>query len=65
MPTGPYANLIAEQMIPVRAFENQVFVAYTNLTGRDDLFTYAGLSHGMCTIDADRINADLLTFIQG
>jgi hypothetical protein len=26
---------------------------------------YAGLSHGMGTIDADRINADLLTLIQG
>jgi predicted amidohydrolase len=45
LPTGPYAGFTAERMIQVRAFENQVFVAYTNLTGRDELFTYAGLSH--------------------
>jgi predicted amidohydrolase len=31
-------------MIQVRAFENQVFVAYINHCGADDNFTYAGLS---------------------
>jgi len=28
------------------------------------LKVYPGLSHGMCTVDADRINADLLAFIR-
>jgi non-heme chloroperoxidase len=28
------------------------------------LKVYPGLSHGMCTVNKDRINADLLTFIQ-
>ena len=31
-------------MIPVRAFENQIFVAYVNHCGADDRFAYAGLS---------------------
>ena len=31
-------------MIRVRAFENQVFVAYVNHCGGDALFAYAGLS---------------------
>jgi predicted amidohydrolase len=31
-------------MIPVRAFENQLFVAYVNHCGADDRFAYAGLS---------------------
>jgi predicted amidohydrolase len=39
------ARLIARQMIPVRAFENQIFIAYANHTGRDSRFSYAGLSH--------------------
>ncbi|WP_302675394.1 nitrilase-related carbon-nitrogen hydrolase, partial [Stenotrophomonas sp. GbtcB23] len=33
-----------EHMIRVRAFENQVSVAYINHCGFDDLFAYAGLS---------------------
>ena len=28
------------------------------------LKVYPGLSHGMCTINADQINADLLSFIK-
>jgi predicted amidohydrolase len=32
-------------MIPVRAFENRIFIAYANHTGRDERFAYAGLSH--------------------
>jgi non-heme chloroperoxidase len=28
------------------------------------LTVYPGFSHGMCTINADRINQDLLAFIQ-
>jgi predicted amidohydrolase len=31
-------------MIPVRAFENQIFVAYVNHCGADALGSYAGLS---------------------
>jgi non-heme chloroperoxidase len=28
------------------------------------LKTYPGFSHGMCTVNADTINADLLAFIR-
>jgi predicted amidohydrolase len=45
LPAVPEATFISERMIPVRAFENQIFVAYANHTGQDDLFAYAGLSH--------------------
>jgi predicted amidohydrolase len=45
LPAGAEADFISAQMIPVRAFENQIFVAYANHTGRDDYFNYAGLSH--------------------
>lgn len=44
LPAGPSGSFIAEHMIAVRAFENQVFVAYVNHCGSDALFTYAGLS---------------------
>lgn len=44
LPTGWSGAFIAEHMIPVRAFENQVFVAYINHSGSDSLFSYAGLS---------------------
>ena len=44
LPAGDYAAFIARQMVPVRAFENQVFVAYVNHCGADPLFAYAGLS---------------------
>lgn len=44
LPKGTSGTFIANHMIQVRAFENQVFVAYTNHCGADDLFTYAGLS---------------------
>ena len=45
LPAGPHASMIAERVIPVRAFENQIFVAYANHCGGDALFAYAGLSH--------------------
>ena len=35
LPAGDYAAFIARQMVPVRAFENQVFVAYVNHCGAD------------------------------
>jgi 5-aminopentanamidase len=44
LPASGHAALIARKMIPVRAFENQVFVAYVNHCGADERFTYAGLS---------------------
>lgn len=44
LPAGAYARFIARSMVPVRAFENQVFVAYVNHRGADPLFSYAGLS---------------------
>ncbi|MGK6317602.1 carbon-nitrogen hydrolase family protein [Neorhizobium sp. DT-125] len=44
LPKGWSGDFIAEHMIKVRAFENQVFVAYINHCGADDLFAYAGLS---------------------
>jgi 5-aminopentanamidase len=45
LPESPQAAFIALQMIPVRAFENQIFVAYANHCGGDARFAYAGLSH--------------------
>ncbi len=44
LPKGASGSFIAGHMIRVRAFENQVFVAYVNHCGADDNFTYAGLS---------------------
>lgn len=44
LPEGPSGAFIAERMIQVRAFENQVFVAYVNHCGADENFSYAGLS---------------------
>lgn len=44
LPKGASGSFIAGHMIQVRAFENQVFVAYIDHCGADDRFTYAGLS---------------------
>jgi len=44
LPASGHAAFIAEKMVPVRAFENQVFVAYVNHCGGDGRFAYAGLS---------------------
>lgn len=44
LPAGPQAAFIARRMVPVRAFENQVFVAYVDHCGADERFAYAGLS---------------------
>lgn len=44
LPASDHADFIARKMIPVRAFENQLFVAYVNHCGADDRFAYAGLS---------------------
>lgn len=44
LPDGPHASFIAERLVPVRAFENQIAVAYANYAGRDSRFVYAGRS---------------------
>lgn len=44
LPAGSSGTFIAEKMIQVRAFENQLFVAYVNHAGKDENFTFAGLS---------------------
>ncbi|RMF38566.1 MAG: hydrolase [Alphaproteobacteria bacterium] len=44
LPCLPGSEFIARSMIPVRAFENQVFVAYADHAGADSRFSYAGLS---------------------
>ena len=43
-PKGSSGTFIAKKMIPVRAFENQIFIAYVNNIGRDGAFDYAGQS---------------------
>lgn len=45
LPESSHAAFIAKKVIAVRAFENQVFVAYGNHAGCDENFVYAGLSH--------------------
>ncbi len=44
LPTGDAARFIAEHVVPVRAFENHVFVVYVNHAGTDGRFSYQGLS---------------------
>ncbi|TXR47903.1 carbon-nitrogen hydrolase family protein [Phyllobacterium endophyticum] len=44
LPAGPSGTFIANHMIQVRAFENQIFVAYVNHAGADARFTFAGNS---------------------
>ncbi|NED36210.1 carbon-nitrogen hydrolase family protein [Streptomyces sp. SID8499] len=39
----PY-QFVAESVVPVRAFENQMYVAYANRTGREGEFEFTGLS---------------------
>lgn len=41
---GGSAPFISEKILPVRAFENQVFVAYADHAGNDGRFAYAGRS---------------------
>ncbi|WP_338899369.1 carbon-nitrogen hydrolase family protein [Streptomyces sp. TG1A-60] len=41
--THPF-QFVAESMIPVRAFENQMYVAYVNRVGREGEFEFVGLS---------------------
>lgn len=43
-------SVVAEKIVPTRAFENGVFVAYANHAGRDGEFRYLG---GSCIIGPD------------
>ncbi|MEU8522144.1 carbon-nitrogen hydrolase family protein [Streptomyces sp. NBC_01216] len=38
------AEVVAESVVPVRAFENQMYVAYANRTGAEGDFEFVGLS---------------------
>ena len=44
LPKSPGARFIAESVVPVRAFENQLFVVYADHCGADARFAYQGLS---------------------
>lgn len=64
LPAGVSGTFIANHMIKVRAFENQIFVAYVNHAGADERFTFAGLSRiaapdgsiiTACDDDAERL----------
>ena len=44
LPMGDYGRHIAGRVIPVRAFESQVFVAYVNNADSDGTFEYQGMS---------------------
>lgn len=44
LPDSAAGAFIAASVLPVRAFENQLFIAYANHTGRDGRFTYQGCS---------------------
>jgi len=50
-----------DQIVPIGASA----MRSSKLVKGATLKVYPGLSHGMCTINADQINADLLAFIQG
>lgn len=59
LPASEHAGFIARAVVPVRAFENQLFVAYANHIGAD-AFSYAGLS---CIVAPD--GADLARGSEG
>jgi predicted amidohydrolase len=44
LPRSPGARFIAEHLVSVRAFENQVFLVYADHCGADSRFAYQGLS---------------------
>ena len=49
-----------DQIVPIDASARRA----ATLVPKATLTVYPGFSHGMCTINADRINQDLLAFIQ-
>jgi non-heme chloroperoxidase len=50
-----------DQIVPIGASG----LMSAKLVQKPTLKVYAGFSHGMCTVNADQINADLLAFIKG
>lgn len=44
LPAGDASRFIVECVVPVRAFENPIFVVYVNRVGRDPLFAHQGRS---------------------
>jgi len=44
LPKDQYAPMVARTVVPCRAFENQIFVAYANHCGSDGVFAYQGQS---------------------
>ena len=50
-----------DQIVPINASGRKSPEIVKNAT----LKVYAGGSHGMCVIEADKVNADLLAFLQG
>ncbi|MGA4995447.1 alpha/beta fold hydrolase [Nonomuraea bangladeshensis] len=49
-----------DQIVPIAASAEMAVTLVKNAR----LKVYPGLSHGMCTVDADTVNADLLDFIE-
>ena len=49
-----------DQIVPIGASAMRSVKLVNNAT----LKVYPGLSHGMCTINADQINADLAAFLK-
>jgi len=58
LPSGPLETFIATRIVPARAFENQVFVAYADHAGSDGHFDYAGLSCVIAPDGTDLARAD-------
>lgn len=44
LPVGASGRMVAEYVVPTRAFENQVFIVYVDHVGSDGRFIYQGLS---------------------
>jgi predicted amidohydrolase len=44
LPASGSARMVAEYVVPTRAFESQVFIVYVDHAGTDARFTYQGLS---------------------
>ncbi|WP_182085941.1 nitrilase-related carbon-nitrogen hydrolase [Aureimonas sp. ME7] len=44
LPAGEGARFIARSLVPTRAFENGIFVAYADWSGADGRFVYQGMS---------------------
>ncbi len=53
VPDQPGSDFVTERLVPVRAFENQIFVAYADWAGADGRFSYAGRS---CLVAPDGVD---------